>query len=233
MAAETPTVTRSQMAEVDRLMVDVYGIALEQMMELAGTRLAELAHRLLGDLRGKRTAVLAGRGNNGGGALVAARHASNRGADVSVVLSRDAADYGGVPGDRLRTLQTMGIDVRTRGDLPAADVIFDGIIGYSLVGAPRGQELELIERANSSDAPTLSLDVPSGLDPDTAAAPGAAVRAEWTMTLALPKPGLLAEHARGHVGRLFLADIGVPPALLDQMGIRAERIFAESPIVAL
>jgi NAD(P)H-hydrate epimerase len=233
MTPEIPTVTRIQMAEVDRLMVDVYGIALEQMMELAGARLAELAHRLLGDLRGKRTTVLAGRGNNGGGALVAARHASNRGADVSAVLSRDATEYGGVPGARLRTLQAMGIDVRTGGDLPAADVIFDGIIGYSLAGAPRGRELELIERANASDAPTLSLDVPSGLDPDTGAAPGAAVRAAWTMTLALPKPGLLAEHARDHVGRLFLADIGVPPGLLEQMGIRAERIFAESVIVAL
>jgi hypothetical protein len=82
-AAAVPVVTAAQMREVDRLMVEVMGIDLLQMMENAGRSLAEVA---VGRFRAASVTVLAGRGNNGGGGLAAARHLADRGVDVSVVL---------------------------------------------------------------------------------------------------------------------------------------------------
>ncbi|MGQ9850748.1 MAG: NAD(P)H-hydrate epimerase, partial [Aggregatilineaceae bacterium] len=78
-----PAITTAQMAEVDRLMIEEYGILLIQMMENAGRNLAEQARRMLGgDLTDRRIVVLCGAGNNGGGGMVAARHLHNRGARV-------------------------------------------------------------------------------------------------------------------------------------------------------
>ncbi len=83
-----PSVTRDQMREVDRLMIEEYGIQLPQMMENAGLQLARLTQEYLDGLDdGRRVLVLAGRGNNGGGGLVAARRLAAWGADVAVVLA--------------------------------------------------------------------------------------------------------------------------------------------------
>ena len=88
-----PSVTRDQMIEVDRLMVEHYGITLPQMMENAGRNLAHTARTrfLSGDPRGKRVAVLSGKGGNGGGGLVCARRLHNWGSDVSVFITADDA----------------------------------------------------------------------------------------------------------------------------------------------
>lgn len=94
-----------------------------------------------------------------------------------------------------------------------ADVVIDGLIGYSLAGAPRGATADLIRWANAQDAPVLALDVPSGVDASTGSVYEPAIRAAATMTLALPKVGLRADGAAPHVGELYLADISVPPGL--------------------
>jgi NAD(P)H-hydrate epimerase len=93
-----PVLTTEQMIEVDRLMIEEYGILLIQMMENAGRNLAEQARRMVGgELTGRRIVVLCGRGNNGGGGMVAARHLNNRGAMVEVVLAGDPAGLKEVP----------------------------------------------------------------------------------------------------------------------------------------
>src|SRR3990172_4980158 len=82
------SVTTEQMVEVDRAMMEEYGISLVRMMENAGRNLAELARfKLGGRVEGKTVALLAGAGNNGGGGMVAARHLDNWGAQVIVFLS--------------------------------------------------------------------------------------------------------------------------------------------------
>ena len=87
---DIPFITTEQMREVDRLMVDVYGISLPQMMENAGRNLARAARTLFldSDPRGKRVAVLCGGGGNGGGGMVCARRLITWGADVTVWLTR-------------------------------------------------------------------------------------------------------------------------------------------------
>ena len=194
-----PYVTTSQMAEVDRAMIEDYGISLTQMMENAGRNLAHLARDRFfdGDPRGMRTVVLAGTGGNGGGALVAARRLHNWGADVEVHRSADQTAHSPVPRSQLGVLEAMRVRLggpEELSDGPVVDLIIDGIIGYSLAGAPRGGAAKLVRWANQQNAPILSLDVPSGIDPNTGETFEPAIRAAATMTLALPKTGLAMEY---------------------------------------
>ncbi len=155
--------------------------------------------------------VLAGTGGNGGGGITAARHLKNHGADAAVVVT-DMAALGEIPSQQLELFRHAGGIV---ADLPdRADLVLDAVLGYSLRGAPRGRALELIEWANETPAPVLALDVPSGVDASTGAAPGSAVVASRTLTLALPKHGLCATAA----GALVLADIGIPAAVYHRLG---------------
>lgn len=237
-AVVIPAVTAEQMREVDRLMID-FGITLVQMMENAGRSLAEQARRMLGgNVVGRRVVVLAGSGGNGGGGLAAARRLAIWGADVDVVL-------GGVPetlaGALLRQLETLSrLEIRIRGperwpaleaSLRMADLVLDALIGYSLHGSPREPISALIQSANDSGTPLLALDVPSGLDADSGEPFEPTIRATVTLTLALPKVGLLKLMARQWVGDLYLADISVPETIYQRLGLRVGPIFAESDIV--
>ena len=230
---ELPALSTAQMVEVDRLMIEDYGILLIQMMENAGRNLADLALAMLGgDVLDRPILALAGRGNNGGGGLVAARHLANRGADVQVMLARSMEDFSGVPAHQLEILLAMGVSVTTAGDgweLPSADLILDALIGYGLSGNPSGAAAGLIQLANSHPAAILSLDAPSGLDAGGGRVYDPSIRAAVTLTLALPKAGLYAAPAM--TGDLFVADISVPPALYEELGLDLPPLFADSPIL--
>ncbi len=230
---DLPALSTAQMVEVDRLMIEEYGIQLIQMMENAGRNLADMAQAMLaGDVQDRPILALAGRGNNGGGGLVAARHLANRGADVQVMLARSLEDFGGVPAHQLDILLAMGVSVTTAGDgweLPSADLILDALIGYGLNGNPGGAAAGLIQLANSHPAAILSLDAPSGLDASNGRIYDPCIRAAVTLTLALPKAGLYA--APDVTGGLFVADISAPPALYDDLGIELPSIFTRAPIL--
>jgi len=231
------------MVEVDRLMIEEYHIELIQMMENAGRNLAHLARvRFLGgDPRGRRVVVLAGTGGNGGGALVCTRHLANWGADLRVVLTQPAERFSPVPAHQLDILRRMGLaiaraeEVMSVEDIGPIDLIVDGIIGYSLSGAPHGRAADLIHWANRQSAPILALDAPSGLDTTSGTVFDPVIRAMATMTLALPKQGLRAPGVEAHVGELYLADISVPPSLYakSSLGLQVQDLFADSEIVRL
>jgi NAD(P)H-hydrate epimerase len=233
MTSMIPTVTAAQMREVDRVMVEELHIELLQMMENAGRALAEHARRHLGgDARGRRVIVLAGRGGNGGGGLAAARRLSIWGAQVAVVLAQRPGEMRGVPAQQLAILERLGVDSAADHDaLPSAELLLDALVGYSLRGAPRGRVAELIRAANASRVPMIALDIPSGLDPDTGEPRDPTIHATSTLTLALPKTGLLAPHARAWVGDLYLADISVPDVVYRGLGLTVDPIFARGDIV--
>ena len=219
-----PALTEEQMREVDRAMVEDLHIQLVQMMENAGRSLADLALRRFGTAA---AVVLAGPGGNGGGGLVAARHLANRGTEVSVVLSHPESAVSPVAALQLDIVRRIGITVV---DEPAdGDLVIDAIIGYSLRGDPSGRSAELIAWANHQPAPVLALDTPSGLDVTTGHAGSPCVRATATLTLALPKVGLL--NAPGVVGELFVADISVPALVYERMGITVGNLFARDTVV--
>ncbi len=217
-------ITTSQMIEVDRVMMQDLGIDLIQMMENAGRLLARLAVDLY---EPESVAVYAGTGGNGGGGLVAARHLANWGVAVTVVLARPRDSFGGVPRHQLDTLRRMGVAIGEAAT--EADLAIDALVGYSLAGAPRGPLAELIRGLGAHAGPVLALDVPTGLDATTGDTPGAAVRADATLTLALPKVGLRTGQ---HVGRLFVGDISVPPGVYRDLGVDGEAPpFAQGPVV--
>lgn len=225
-ASSIPSVTAEQMREVDRVAIEEYGLLLIQMMENAGLRLAELAIRRFGP---GAVAVLCGRGGNGGGGLVAARHLANRGVRVHVSLAEDPGRLGDVPRHQLSILRRMGVSI---GNEPtASDLVLDALLGYSLRGDPRAGAAELIRWANGQGMPVCSLDLPSGLDATTGHVGDPCVRATATLTLALPKTGLAP--APEIVGELYLADISIPPVLYAELGIRVAPVFAHGPILRL
>ena len=154
---------------------------------------------------------------------------------MEVVLSRPDKEFAPVPGHQLAILRKMGVpcvsDVSSKPDL-----VIDGLIGYSLRGAPRGATADLIRWANAQGSPVLSLDVPSGVDAGSGEVFDPAIRAAATLTLALPKTGLRSPDAEGCVGELYLADIGVPPSLYASPSLGLEvssRLFATGDIVRL
>lgn len=233
-----PTLTRDRMAEVDRSMIEDFGIELLQMMENAGRHLAHLTRdRFLGgDARDKTVTVLAGVGGNGGGALVAARRLSDWGANVEIALMRPEESYQGAAAHQLAIAQKLNLKLK-RADQDslddATDVIVDGMIGYSLRGRPQGAVADCIRWATAHPAMVLALDLPTGLDATTGETHGAAIKATATMTLALPKAGLAVMGAEEFTGALYLADIGVPAAVYRRIGIDVGPIFSESDLLRL
>ncbi len=229
-----PTVTRAQMEEIDRIMVDELGIELLQMMENAGVNLARLARERFAP---SHVLVAAGTGGNGGGGLVAARHLHNAGIAVTVLTTRPPDAYRGVPAHQLRILDRMGLTIVDSvpgpgPDTTPIDLILDAVIGYALEGQASGRAAQLIDALDVLGAPILSLDTPSGVDVSSGEALGAHIRATATLTLALPKTGLVGSPL---AGEHYLADISVPAGLYAEIGAVAGAavapIFRAGPIL--
>ena len=188
------------------------------LMERAGLAAAELARELLD---GKTSVLLiAGPGNNGGDALVAARHLKSWWFKVSVVFSGEAAKLPADAANALKAWREAG------GELLAAipadgkwDLVIDGLFGIGLARELSGQHLELVREINRMNLPVLALDVPSGLDADAGQTFRAAVRASHTLTFIALKPGLLTAYGPDYCGEIHLDTLGIdPPALLQPSG---------------
>ena len=92
---------------------------------------------------------------------------------------------------------------------------------------------ELVRAANGSRVPILAVDLPSGMHPDTGQPLGITIRAALTVTLALPKRGLLTTESRALIGELLLADIGIPPQAFDPLGIDTRGVFESGDLVRI
>ncbi len=235
------------MREVDRAMIEDFGITLLQMMENAGRNLAEVVIRamLANAAQGKRVVVVAGPGGNGGGALVAARHLHNRGCDVAVLLAVvDESNVAPAVARQIGILREIGIliEIASESDSksPAterfqnADIVVDGLLGYSLRGNPREPAASIIRQINESGVPVISNDIPSGVDSTTGVVYESAIQATATITIALPKTGFDHPEARRHAGDLYLGDISVPGVLYKRfLGVDVSALFAQGSIVRL
>ena len=222
---EVPAVTAEQMREVDRIASEETGPNLFQMMENAGRDLALLAIASLGDKwTSARVVVLAGSGGNGGGGICAARHLANRGINVRLCVAEPDRLEETPAFQRKIFRSTSGREVAAAAlSAEPVDLILDALIGYGLRSAPKSPVAELMRWANGTGAPILALDVPSGVDATTGHTPGDCIKPYWTMTLALPKTGLLPQRT----GQLFLADIGIPNGLYRRLGLSYVIPFAK------
>jgi len=226
--------TPKEMAAIEQRAQDATGLTVAVLMERAGARTAQVARQLLEGGGGRRVVVLAGKGNNGGDGLVAARDLVGD-ARVTVVLAVSAAEIGGGPAAHLASVRERHIPIvdatgLSSVDLDATlgdcDLIIDALFGTGFHGPARGVPAALIEAANRSGTPILAVDVPSGIDTTTGGADPPVIQAAATVTMGLPKLGLVQYPAAACAGRLFVADIGLPDAVIDEAPIRAELVRA-------
>ena len=213
--------TRKEMKRVDDVAMKDFGIKIESMMENAGRNLA----RFVSKLKPKSVVILYGKGNNGGGGLVAARHLAIQGVKVSIVGASKSVNKN--VKYHLGILNKMGI--KEARDFKKADVIIDALIGYNLSGNPRGRFAELIEKANKSKAKIVSLDIPSGIDSTSGKKYEPYVKANYTLTLALPKVGL----KKAKLKNVYLANVGIPNEVYKKIGIKARKYFKKEDIVKI
>lgn len=234
---EVPAVSAATMRAADDLAEGRYRIHLLQMMENAGRGLARLARDgfLGGSAFGRRVVLLAGPGGNGGGGLAAARRLHSWGAVVEVILSAPGNDLPSVPARQLQAVRAFGIPVHAgSAGIPGCELLLDALLGYSTRGNPRPPMDELIRAANASTAPTIALDLPSGLSPDDGLPGDPCIQADATLTLALPKRGLMTDSASQYVGQLWLGDLGLPADLFAELGVQVSRdLFARDDLIRL
>ncbi len=226
-------VTSSQMRSIDKKTIEGIGIPGLELMEKAGHGVALIAKEMLGDPASKVVVIFCGRGNNGGDGFVVGRYLSQWGAQVRFFLT---AKKDEVEGDaRINLEKAVGLDLpiveilkedgipdRIKGDL-----IVDALFGTGFSGEIKGYMKDIIERINSSDIPVLAVDIPSGLHADTGRFTGPCVKADRTVTMALPKIGHFFFPGKEMSGKVSVVDIGVPSHVVDEEKIDLNLITEE------
>jgi ADP-dependent NAD(P)H-hydrate dehydratase / NAD(P)H-hydrate epimerase len=193
------------------------------LMRRAAAGLASVCGSLLagypGQVYGARVVVLAGSGDNGGDALYAGALLARRGAAVTAITAGPKAHDGGTAELRAAGGRVTGT-LAGAGDLIArADLILDGLLGIGGRGGLREPFAGLAaaaEQARQDTATVVAVDLPSGIDADTGAVDGPAVRADVTVTFGVIKPGLLIDPGAGYAGAVELIDIGLGPHLAGE-----------------
>ncbi|HXX37165.1 MAG TPA: NAD(P)H-hydrate dehydratase [bacterium] len=226
--------TPAEMAALERGAQDQFGISVASLMDRAGACAAEAGRRLLRPRGGRRVVVAAGKGNNGGDGFVAARELADE-AVVTVILAAPEEEIQGEAALRLRGLRERNVpvvaaasfdDVSLARALGDADLLMDAIFGTGFRGPATGEPARVIDAINRSGVPVLAVDVPSGIDARTGHADPPCVRAAATVTMGLPKVGLMQYPAAACSGTVFVADIGFPAALVENAPIATELAVA-------
>ncbi len=223
-------VNSEQMRTIERRAAEV-GIPTIVLMEHAGRAVAWVACELLRARGGGRVLVVCGKGNNGGDGLCAARHLQNAGIPVRVLLLARDQDLSQDAASNLRAARAAGIEVDNvvgpadtalRAAMGGYQLLIDAIFGTGFRGPAVGIAARAIEAINESQIPVLSVDVPSGLEADTGRVEGLCVRASVTVTMGFPKLGMVVYPGAEFCGRIIVADLGIPRALVEEVGIRTE-----------
>lgn len=230
-------VSPSTMRDIDRRAIEDYGIPGIVLMENAGMAVADVIDRLRFSCPAylevaPKVAIFCGKGNNGGDGFVAARHLTNRGYEVKVYLVQDPEDIVGDALTNLNILYKAGITVEIiRDSMSLIDVkefcansfaVVDAMFGTGLKGEIKGNANKIVDFINCLGSHVIAVDIPSGICGYTGKVLGTAVRADETVTMALPKPGLVLYPGAAYVGELTVADIGMPKQLLDVVKAEAE-----------
>ena len=235
-------ITAHTMQDIDRRAIDEYGIPGHELMENAGRECARHILAAYGGDGERRALVLAGKGNNGGDGYVIARHLLEHGWQVQVIV---LARRGMIAGDALTSLVRLPEEVLNfcteegalsalyGDDIKAADLLVDALLGTGLSQDLHGLYLEAVTLINQGRGKVVAVDIPSGVHGTTGRIMGQAVRADLTVTFAVAKLGHLLYPGAGYVGRLVVADIGIPQQLVETaVGYEYLDEQAAAPLVA-
>ena len=163
-------------------------------------------------------AVVCGAGNNAGDGLAAARHLHRAGRLASVCCV-DADRLKGPAARELEALRRVGVKVSSELVFEGATLVADAIFGTGLSRAPEGRFAAWINGINDAGLRVVAVDLPSGLDADSGVAYSPCVRADVTVTLGLPKSGMVVRDGPGVCGEVWVADIGIPAQAYAELGI--------------
>jgi len=230
-------VNGDQMREADRRTIEDLGVPSVVLMENAGRQVVSAMEAAFERLAEARVAVLAGRGNNGGDGFVIARVLWQAGVDVQVYLVGAAADIRADAKLNLDILGRLGLDVaeiRTPHDwelhgseVLRRDIVVDALFGTGLKTPLEGLAETIAQDLNACPVPVVAVDLPSGLSADDPAPVGTVVEAALTVTFGAPKLPLVLPPGEHVAGSVVVADIGIPPGIIDDLpGPRIESIAA-------
>ena len=218
-------VTGSEMKRLDSWAIGEYGIPSLLLMENAGAAVAKKAIEICTDVRGRQILILVGKGNNGGDALVCARHLHEVGADIRMFLFFAPDFFAGDAQKNWELAKKLGIRWNLIEDensyyllkmcLNQSILIIDGIFGTGFRGSPVKSIDRAIQAVNESPCPILSIDIPSGLNADNGKVEGSCIRAQHTVTLAWAKRGLVLFPGKRYTGELEIARISLPEQALS------------------
>jgi NAD(P)H-hydrate epimerase len=215
-------VSKEEMAEIDNNVPEKYGITISRLMENAGYQIAEFVRS---EVEPEGVTVYAGKGNNGGDALVAARRLHLWDYDVEVVLA--SRDLDGIRAEELEILENLDVDIRMESSENGYKVALEGLIGYNLKGDPRPPFDSMIEEINNFET-VVSIDIPTGVDANTGELAEPAVKADYTVTLAVPKKGMNQDNS----GDIWVADISIPSEAYRELGFEAD-LFSKGSLEKL
>jgi len=228
-------VTAQQIKNIDRRAIRAFGIPGTVLMENAAAAVMTAMEKFFDGLEGVRVGILCGKGNNGGDGLALARRLRISGVPVRVAL---LASFGAVKGEakvNLSILRKMDVEIvqnaspRSLADVIAwSDVLVDALLGVGLSSPLKGAYARAVEMINTSGNPVVAIDVPTGIDVDTGAVMGTAVRADLTVTMAFLKRGLVLYPGAGYAGTVRVADIGIPSEVSEKEHISVSLLDRDS-----
>lgn len=221
-----PVVSAQEMQAVDAYTIGTLGLPGRVLMENAGRAAFEVIQKRWRPLPGKRAAIFCGKGNNGGDGFVVARLLSEAGVACETFLLGEPKELRGEAAANYLLLLALGhrvVSLRPGDPLPAlagVDFVIDALLGTGVHGALTGLLAEAVDHLNQSGRPIVAIDLPTGMDADTGAVRGPCIRATLTVTFGARKSGLLFSPGREHAGELFVADIGFPRRVFQEVHCR-------------
>ncbi len=233
-------VTAEEMREKDRFTIEKIGVPGVVLMENAGAAVARVIMRELNGVADPLVHVICGKGNNGGDGFVIARHLWNEGVYVRVFCIAPAEQLTGDAKINYTILKNMKMPIEHIGNVTELreleheppDILVDALLGTGVRGAAEGFVSEVIDFINHNiETRVVAVDIPSGLDANSAEVAGSAVRADLTVTMALPKRCHVLYRAKNYVGQLYIADIGIPPFVLNMGDVKVEMLEAKDIVL--
>ncbi len=238
-ALELPPISTQLLANVEAAALR-FGITRDQLTEAAARAAGALSRKLLeNQVAGATVVALVGTGVKGCVALHTLRLLSGFGAECVGILTggeremrpETVAAAQVCQGLRISLLQPRSPLVRNA--VADARLVIDGLVGVGLEGQLREPHATLVRLSNEVRGSALSLECPSGLDPDGGQPGAPTLRARCTLALGLPAAGLFSSLAWQFTGELWLCDIGYPPAALDENDLDGDELFNDNELVRL
>lgn len=216
----------------DRITIEKYGLPGIVLMENASSGAARVCLKELKDIKEPHVLVIAGKGNNGGDGYASARLLKNKGVEAEIVVLGELEQIQGDAKINLDVAKKIGIPVTNditdiEEKIKSADLVIDAIFGTGFKGKARSPQAEVIELINRFAKKVVSIDIPSGVNADNGHTEGSCVKADVTVTFALPKLGCLLYPGAENTGRLEVIDISIPAQVIDELDIKTNYLTFE------